>query len=222
MKAQVYLAFAAALCWLAARTDAFAGTLPGAAVCARRGAASTAMAGQPSTAPPLSRRSACAVILCGAVAWRLGGAAPAVAASTAPEELAKLEHDALIQLAPEVQGEQRLAAWRKEKEEIKEALAREAAGQRPLPRVVEGADKAFKPPVVTAKSSAEALEIGAHLKEIGAVMVCAAQRQCIVCARMRPPVCVLLFPEPPALVSWLSLCASSIAAVRRLRLHALL
>ena len=222
MKA-LYLALAAAQCWHAARTDAFAGPLTGADMCARRGAAATAMTGQPSTrAHWLSRRSACAGILCGAGAWRLSGAAPAVAASTAPEDLAKLEHDALIQLAPEVQGEQRLAAWRKEKEEIKEALAREAAGQRPLPRAVEGAEKAFKPPVVTAKSSAEALAIGAHLKEIGAVMVCAAQRQCSVCARMRPPVCVLLFPEPPALVSWLTLCASSIAAVRRLRMHALL
>jgi hypothetical protein len=38
MKA-LYLALAAAQCWHAARTDAFAGPLSGADVCARRGAA---------------------------------------------------------------------------------------------------------------------------------------------------------------------------------------
>jgi len=193
--AQLGLALVLALSGHVACADAFALSPRTFAVSPR--VAALAMTVQPdgerSTAPPLplSRRTAAARLLsCGVGAWRLVAAEPAAAAgtsSTAPEELAKLEHDALIQLAPEVQGEQRLAAWRREKEEIKQALAREAAGQKPLPRAVEGEEQTFRPPVVTARSSAEALEIGAHLKAIGAVMVCALARSvccaCICCLR---------------------------------------
>ena len=46
---------------------------------------------------------------------RLGSTEPAKA-ETSVEELAKLEHEELIKLAPEVQGEDRLRAWREEKE----------------------------------------------------------------------------------------------------------
>jgi hypothetical protein len=92
------------------------------------------------------------------------------------EELAGLDHDSLLQLAPSVVPAESLQAWQQEKAEtaaeLKEALAREAKGQKALPREIQtaGAEKAFLPPVTTTQSSAEALAIAKHLKSIGAVM----------------------------------------------------
>ena len=48
-------------------------------------------------------------------ALRLGPAAP-VEAETSVEALVTLEHEELLKLAPEVQGGDRLRAWREEKE----------------------------------------------------------------------------------------------------------
>ena len=93
-------------------------------------------------------------------------------ASASPsEDLATLDNDALLKMAPEVQGDSRLMAWRQEKEERRQALAREAAGQKPLPRPVQtGEEKSFLPPVTTTASSPDAIRLAQHLKEIGAVM----------------------------------------------------
>ena len=149
---------------------------------------SATMRGTPGAEPSpgiaaASRRDAAAAaarILLSGAAWHLGVCASARAETGSSvvraEELAGLDHDSLLQLAPSVVPAESLQAWQQEKAEtaaeLKEALAREAKGQKALPREVQtaGAEKAFLPPVTTTQSSAEALAIAKHLKSIGAVM----------------------------------------------------
>ena len=139
---------------------------------------SATMRATPGAEPSLG--VAAARILLSGAAWHLGVCASARAETGSSvvraEELAGLDHDSLLQLAPSVVPAESLQAWQQEKAEtaaeLKEALAREAKGQKALPREVQtaGAEKAFLPPVTTTQSSAEALAIAKHLKSIGAVM----------------------------------------------------
>ena len=139
---------------------------------------SATMRATPGAEPSLG--VAAARILLSGAAWHLGVCASARAemgsSVVRAEELAGLDHDSLLQLAPSVVPAESLQAWQQEKAEtaaeLKEALAREAKGQKALPREIQtaGAEKAFLPPVTTTQSSAEALAIAKHLKSIGAVM----------------------------------------------------
>ena len=139
---------------------------------------SATMRATPGAEPSLG--VAAARILLSGAAWHLGVCASARTETGSSvvraEELAGLDHDSLLQLAPSVVPAESLQAWQQEKAEtaaeLKEALAREAKGQKALPREVQtaGAEKAFLPPVTTTQSSAEALAIAKHLKSIGAVM----------------------------------------------------
>ena len=139
---------------------------------------SATMRATPGAEPSLG--VAAARILLSGAAWHLGVCASARAEMESSvvraEELAGLDHDSLLQLAPSVVPAESLQAWQQEKAEtaaeLKEALAREAKGQKALPREIQtaGAELACLPPVTTTQSSAEALAIAKHLKSIGAVM----------------------------------------------------